>query len=145
MDFCVDPELCRQCIEATNEPEQLLSKLNGRLVMADEDGCAVGEMIVGPENLNPWGTVHGGALATFADTVAGLTAVVCTGQACVTFDSHLNFIRAADEGTIVCRSRPEHIGRTFCVIHVTIEDQEGNLLVSGDINYCPVGPIPGLA
>ena len=61
-----------------NAPHQF-SYESGVLVTRVEPGFAQGVLEVGPNSINPHGKVHGGALATLADSVAG-TAVSTRGR-----------------------------------------------------------------
>ena len=56
-----------------NAPHQF-SHENGIDVTWVEPGLARGVLVGGPNSLNPHGMIHGGALATLADTVGGCCA-----------------------------------------------------------------------
>jgi len=60
-------------MEIVNGPHQF-SAVNGIRVTAVEPGRAEGELVVGPDSVNPRGNVHGGALSTLADVVGGCCA-----------------------------------------------------------------------
>lgn len=70
-----------------NQPHQF-SYENGIYVTKVEPGRAEGVLEVGPDSINPHGMVHGGALATLADTVGGSCACA-TGRRCVTASSSM--------------------------------------------------------
>lgn len=70
MNGQTDPHWIR---ELTNRPHQF-SHESGVEVTHVEPGRAEGILTVGPDSINPHGKVHGGALATLADTVAGCCA-----------------------------------------------------------------------
>ena len=55
---------------AVNAPHQF-SYENGIVVTEARADYGRGVLTVGPDSINPHGQVHGGALATLADTVAG--------------------------------------------------------------------------
>ena len=76
-----------------NQPHQF-SYENGIYVTKVEPGRAEGVLEVGPDSINPHGMVHGGALATLADTVGGSCACA-TGRRCVTASSSMEFLRPA--------------------------------------------------
>ena len=78
----------------TNQPHQF-SYESGVEVTHVEPGRAEGVLTVGPDSINPHGKVHGGALATLADTVAGCCACA-RGRSCVTSGSSMEFLRPAD-------------------------------------------------
>ena len=74
-----------------NTPHQF-SYENGVTVTRVEPGRAEGILEVGPNSINPHGNVHGGALATLADTVGGCCA--CSkGGICVTASSTLSVVQ----------------------------------------------------
>ncbi|MCD8377040.1 MAG: PaaI family thioesterase [Oscillospiraceae bacterium] len=143
MDFCDDAAFCAALMEAANGPGQLLPRMNARIVSLTRDGRAEGELTLGKENQNPWGTVHGGALATLADTVAGACAVAATGCVCVTVDFYLNYLRPALGGKVHCAAQAEHIGKTLSVVQVRIRDEQGKALATGQFTLCRTGPLEG--
>jgi uncharacterized protein (TIGR00369 family) len=82
------------------------------------------------EHKQPWGIVHGGAVMTLADTVAGAGAHMNLGpgQETVTVELKINLIGAAREGTIRAGARPLHRGRTTSVWEARITDETGKLI-----------------
>ena len=60
-------------IQGVNAPHQF-SYENGIVLTDVGPGYAKGELIIGPDSINPHGNVHGGALSTLADTVGGCCA-----------------------------------------------------------------------
>ena len=89
----------------TNQPHQF-SYESGVEVTHVEPGRAEGVLTVGPDSINPHGKVHGGALATLADTVAGCCACA-RGRSCVTSGSSMEFLRPADGDRITCTAVPK--------------------------------------
>lgn len=65
--------------EIVNSPHQF-SYENGIVVTCVQPGLARGELRAGPDSINPHGMIHGGAMATLADTVAGCCACSRGGQ-----------------------------------------------------------------
>jgi uncharacterized protein (TIGR00369 family) len=82
------------------------------------------------EHKQPWGIVHGGAVMTLADTVAGAGAHMNLGpgQETVTVELKINLIGAAREGTIRAEAQPLHRGRTTSVWETRITDDTGKLV-----------------
>ena len=76
-------------IRATNTPHQF-SYENGILLTDVEPGRARGELTVGPNSINPHGNVHGGALTTLADTVAGANSLVVMLMLGIMFEVRLD-------------------------------------------------------
>ena len=76
------------------------------------------------------GTVHGGALMAFADTIgaAGTVANLAEGQRTATLESKTNFIAGCRAGTIQAEAKPIHKGRRTHVWETRITDEAGKLL-----------------
>ena len=111
---------------------------SGAMVTFAGGGEAEGELIIRPETRNPMGVVHGGALFTLADTVAG-TAAFTTGRNCVTLDSSMQFLAAARGDKVRCVARPKKTGRTILVYEITITDSEGRLVATGIFTFYATG------
>ena len=120
-------------IRAVNTPHQF-SYENGILLTDVEPGYARGELTVGPNSINPHGNVHGGALATLADTVGGCCA--CSkGGSCVTANCTLEFLRPATGPRIVCEATPKKMGRTLSVIQVVLINDQNVVVATGTYTF----------
>lgn len=119
------------------------SSRNGiRLTQFFEDGSAEGELTVVPEVLNLHGYVHGGCLATLADTVGGWAVIMAQKKACVTVNYAFNFLRPA-KGTyskIICRATPEKLGRTLCVYRLLLTSDTGVEVANGNFTFFLTDP-----
>ena len=116
-----------------NTPHQF-SYENGVTVTRVEPGRAEGILEVGPNSINPHGNVHGGALATLADTVGGCCACSKGGQ-CVTASSTMEFLRPAWGGRIYCEATPKKLGRKLSVIQVTLTDEQEKVVATGTFTF----------
>ena len=76
------------------------------------------------------GTVHGGTLMAFADTIgaAGTAANLAEGQRTATLESKTNFIAGCRSGTIQAEAKPIHKGKRTHVWETRITDETGKLL-----------------
>jgi uncharacterized protein (TIGR00369 family) len=76
------------------------------------------------------GTVHGGTLMAFADTIgaAGTAANLSEGQNTATIESKTNFIAGCKSGTIQAEAKPIHKGKRTHVWETRITDEKGKLL-----------------
>ena len=103
-----DQERTDFIFRTVNTPHQF-SYENGITVTHVEPGYAKGELVVGPNSINPHKNVHGGAMATLADTVGGCCA--CSrGGVCVTAGSTMEFLRPASGKKIFCVATPKKMG-----------------------------------
>src|SRR3954454_15278916 len=93
----------------------------------------------------PFGLVHGGVLASIAETLASLgTAVVVIpeGNAAMGSSNHTSFLRPIVDGTIHARALRRHRGRTTWVWDVEITDDGGRLCALTRMTIA-VRPAPG--
>ena len=90
----------------------------------------VATLEVKAELLTTTGTVHGGTLMAFADTIgaAGTVANLQPGQSTATLESKTNFFAACKAGTIRAESTPLHRGKRTHVWQTRVTDEAGKLL-----------------
>lgn len=124
-------------MEAVNRPGQF-SYENGIRVTHVEPGLARGVLRAGPNSVNPHGMVHGGAMATLADTVGGCCAC-STGNHCVTCSSTLEFLRPA-QGDLFCEATPKKLGNQLSVIQIVITDTRGKTVATGTFTFFMTRP-----
>ena len=76
------------------------------------------------------GTIHGGTLMAFADTIgaAGTVANLADGQSTATLESKTNFIAGCKSGTVRAEAKPIHKGKRTHVWETRITDENGRLL-----------------
>lgn len=84
----------------------------------------------GPEHVNLQGLVHGGMLATLADTAMGLAArtTLEPGRRHVTVQLGLEFLSPGRRGRIVARGRTVKVGRQLAFAEADVMDADGRLL-----------------
>ncbi len=78
----------------------------------------------------PFGLVHGGAYAAFAESLASaatFAAVAADGMVAVGLSNHTSFLRPVFDGTVTTEARRRHRGRTTWVWEVDHTDGEGRL------------------
>jgi 1,4-dihydroxy-2-naphthoyl-CoA hydrolase len=100
-----------------------------RIVEASPDKV-VAEMDVRPEVTTVGGTVHGGTLMAFADSVGATGAVLNLppGAGTTTLESKTNFFSGCREGTIRATAIPLHRGRRTSVWETRVTGPDGKLL-----------------
>jgi uncharacterized protein (TIGR00369 family) len=76
------------------------------------------------------GSIHGGTLMAFADTIgaAGTVANLAEGQRTATLESKTNFIAGCRSGTVQGEAKPIHKGKRTHVWETRITDESGKLL-----------------
>ena len=85
---------------------------------------AICSLEIGPQHLNGFGNVQGGAIFTLADYAFGCAANEDV-ENCVTLASNISFMRPAKGPKIIAEARCVKNGRTICFYEVTVTDAEG--------------------
>ena len=145
MAFCSDmtpaerEAFYRQVMDRSNLSEHFATASGIRITFVG-DQRAVGELTVTKHSLNPMGIVHGGCLATLADTVAG-TAVLAGGYKCVTLSYSFNFLRPATGSCIHCAATPQKVGSNVSVMDVTLTNDQGKVVATGNFTFFHTGEL----
>jgi 1,4-dihydroxy-2-naphthoyl-CoA hydrolase len=90
----------------------------------------VARLLVTDRLMTLTGTVHGGTLMAFADSIgaAGTVANLAGGQSTATLESKTNFIAGCKSGFIQAEAKPVHKGKRTHVWETRITDESGRLL-----------------
>jgi uncharacterized protein (TIGR00369 family) len=91
----------------------------------------VARLIVREDTSNGGGTMHGGALMAFADTLGAVGTIINmpAGSRTTTLESKTNFIGAAPVGAVLRgEATPVHRGRTTQIWTTRITTEEGKLV-----------------
>lgn len=133
------------------EPEEILARAVGfdallglELVECSEE-LVRGRLEVRDELRQPSRFVHGGVLASIAETLASVgTAVVVApaGMAAMGLSNQTSFLRPVTAGFIHARALRRHRGRTTWIWDVEISDDDGQLCAVSRMTIAvrPQGP-----
>ena len=107
----------------------LIAHLGIELVEVTPDRV-VARLAVTEKLMTVGGTIYGGTLMAFADTIgaAGTVANLAEGQRTATLESKTNFIAGCRSGTVQAEARPIHKGKRTHVWETRITDEAGKLL-----------------
>ncbi|MBE5838777.1 PaaI family thioesterase [Butyrivibrio sp.] len=84
---------------------------------------------------NTYGSIHGGALLSFVDAMAGATASM-SGYYATTVSANLNFLLPAiNTEYIYCECMKLKTGKHILVFDIRVTDDNGNLLDSGEFSF----------
>jgi uncharacterized protein (TIGR00369 family) len=100
-------------------------------------GVVVFRMRVTKRHRQMHGVVHGGILATLADTVAAVAAytTVERGSQIATIEMKINFLEAVVEGVLRAEGRVLRTGRNFVVTECEIRHQDGSLVAKSLLTF----------
>jgi uncharacterized protein (TIGR00369 family) len=119
--------------------------LYGLEVLEVHDDLVLARVAVRDDLRQPFGLVHGGVLASIAETLASVgTAVVVMpeGNAAMGLSNSTSFLRPIVDGTIHARATRRHRGRTTWIWDVEITDDAGRLCALTRMTIA-VRPQPG--
>lgn len=108
-----------------------LPKFLGMTFTRIEKDVVAAEIVVRPEHCNPAGTIHGGGIMAFADTMGAIGTWVNLreGQDTTTVESKTNFFAAAPVGTtLTAESIPLHRGRRTQVWETKLTRSDGRMV-----------------
>ena len=114
---------------------------NGIHLIRMEPDKTEGIMMIRESNQQQYGTVHGGMLVAFADTIAGHS-LVPHGKMCVTQGSTVNFLRPADGAYLFCRATPVKVGKRICVVSVEQRNDRDELVTTALFTFAVAEEIP---
>ena len=120
----LDPSFLAEQIQGT-----LGALLGIRFVEASQDRL-VAELSYRPELSTVGGSLHGGTLMAFADTVGAAATVLNLppGAGTTTIESKTNFFAAGRSGTVRAEATPLHRGKRTMVWQTRVTDEGGRLL-----------------
>ncbi|OGQ07143.1 MAG: thioesterase [Deltaproteobacteria bacterium RBG_19FT_COMBO_46_12] len=102
-------------------------------IMDLEWGTSVLEVQLEEKHLQPFGYVHGGAIASVMDaaTFWAVFPQVQDGMGLTTVEIKVNFLAPVQKGKLVGKGRCIKIGKTLALGDATIYDVKGNILGHG--------------
>src|SRR5271170_114196 len=113
------------------------TSLLGLSLKSLEKGHVVFTMRVKPRHKELHGVVHGGVLATVADTVAAIAAytTVPKGTNIATVELKINFLEPVAGGQIKAEGRVLRTGRNFVVTECEIYKEDGTLAAKALLTF----------
>ena len=111
------------------------AKLCGLEVLEAHDGYAKGRFILGPQHMNPIGSVHGGCVFTLMDSIGGFAAYT-NGRYCTTLSSNVDYLRPAMNcKELIAEATPVRVGNRVMVYDVVVTDETDRKIARGSITF----------
>lgn len=95
------------------------------------DDFVRGKMPVDHRTKQPLGTLHGGASAAFAETLASVASTLQVDsekQYCVGLDINANHIRRVKSGWVFGEAKPIHLGNKTQIWQIKIKNEKGEMV-----------------
>lgn len=101
------------------------------------EGKAVMSLLVADRHRQIHGVVHGGVLASLADTAGAMAAyaILPHGTRLATVEMTINYLEAVNGGKILAEARVLRLGRTLAVSECEIKDAEGKLAAKSLLTF----------
>lgn len=115
-----NPDFAERCRRSFGM-QGFMDHIGARMTRIEPGLCEV-ELLVRPELTQQHGYVHGGALATIADSAAGYAAfsLMDANSAPLTVEYKLNIVRPGEGVRVVARARVVKPGRTLTVVQADV-------------------------
>ncbi len=129
----------KEYIEKTYEINALVNLLDMKIKDIEMGKAILTMKISAQKHTNLYKVVHGGALASLADTVMG---VVCAtvGKRVITLDMNMNYIKNIGPGeTAIAVGRILHNGNKTMVVEAELFNESDNLLVKARATFFVTG------
>jgi len=106
-----------------------------------KDGYARLTMNLENKHLQFLKTVHGGAIASLADSAAAWATVGSAGLKAVpvTVEMKINFLVPVESGRLTAEARIVHKGKTISLSDVEVKDHRGRLVAKSLVTYYMLG------
>jgi uncharacterized protein (TIGR00369 family) len=106
------------------------------LVRADVGAVEVA-MVAGDQHRNLFGSLHGGTIATLADTAMGLSVLTAidAGRTQVTTHLDVHFLASAVPGLLRARGRAVKVGRRASYAEADVVDERDRLLARAAASF----------
>ena len=123
-------------LRKTSESMPFNKLLGVRIVRTHSDGVTI-ECKLRHELLNSAGVIHGGVLATLADTATGIALHRHFGgrRPITTTEMKINYLRPVKHGKAVARAHILRVGKNLCVGRVDLFDGERKLSAVVIVTY----------
>lgn len=115
-------------------------KLIGLELVEITKGEATLHLKMREELQQPFGLMHGGAIASLIDTATAfaVVSVLEKEENAVTIDLHLNYLRPVSEGKIFCTAKVIKAGKRILTVSAEITNEEGKLVATALSTYTKV-------
>jgi uncharacterized protein (TIGR00369 family) len=96
-------------------------------------GYSVVEIAIAKEHMNPFGGLHGGAIASAIDTAAYWSAYCDLPEesGLVSIDLQVDFLAPVSRGSIIVKGQRIKAGKTICLTEASMSDRDGRVLAHG--------------
>ncbi len=127
-----DPDAVKQYVNQS----PYYKTISMKMISTGPEGSVVREK-AGKRHKNIWGTVHGGVMASLADSTCGISVLpsLSAGETIVTSSLHIHYFAPADVGELTAYGTMIHRGRRLAHAEAKIFDREKRLIAKGSASF----------
>lgn len=123
----------KEILDKINEAKGF-TKHNNMMITKVGIGQAEGTLRLTQETMNHYGSIHGGALFSLADYVAGVAAA-SHGTICVTLDANIHYFKPVSFGTVRAVASEISKSNKTGMYEVCLHDEDGVLVAKAAFTY----------
>jgi len=107
-----------------------------KMISTGTEGSVV-RVNLGQKHKNVWGTVHGGVMASLADSACGISVLpsLAVGESIVTTSMQMHYFAPADVGGLTAYGTMIHRGRRLAHAEAKIYDGKKRLIAKGMASF----------
>jgi len=107
-----------------------------KMISTGTEGSVV-RVKAGQKHKNLWGTVHGGVIASLADSTCGISVLpsLAVGETIVTTSLQVHYFAPADVGELTAYGTMIHRGRRLAHAEARILDEKKKLIAKGSASF----------
>jgi len=110
-------------------------KLLGMHIEYADKGYARLNMRAKDDLFHPGGIVHGGAIASIADSAVAIALITYGSTKIATIELKINYLLPVDKGELIAEANIVFKGNQIAVGDVEVKDQEDKLIAKGIATY----------
>lgn len=110
-----------------------------KMISTDTEGSVV-RLKAGTRHKNLWGTLHGGVMASLADSACGISVLpsLAAGESIVTTSMQMHYFAPAGVGELTAYGTMIHRGRRLAHAEARIYDERKKLIAKGSASFAVV-------
>jgi uncharacterized protein (TIGR00369 family) len=107
-----------------------------KMITTSTEGSVV-KVKAGLKHKNLWGTVHGGVMASLADSACGISVLpyLAVGETIVTTSLQMHYFAPADVGELTAYGKMIYRGRRLAHAEAEILDEKKRLIAKGSASF----------
>jgi 1,4-dihydroxy-2-naphthoyl-CoA hydrolase len=128
--------------DVIEQSQHTLAKTIGLQFTYADPAYIQGELTISPEIKQMYGYIHGGAIMSMLDSIAGAgsTLNLKPGESFITLEFKINFLRSAHEGKVRGEAKAVHLGRRTQIWQAEAFDEQDHKMAIATLTQMIIEP-----